>query len=172
MLVQIMIYVFIFVAKLVEVSMATIRNVLINRGEKLKGAIIGFFEVMIWVIVVNQVLDGISEDPIKLIVYCLAFAMGNYMGVIIENKLAIGTASIQAVVAEEYKNELASALRERGFGVTIVQAEGRNGVVDIFMIYLKRKCIDEAIQLIHEYSPTTFVSVNDVRTLKNGYIRK
>lgn len=169
---QIWIYVFIFVAKLVEVSIATIRNVLINRGEKLKGAVIGFFEVMIWAIVVSQVLGSLSEDPIKLIVYCLAFSLGNYVGVIIEGKLAIGTACIQAVVSEEKKKELAQVLRDKGFGVTVIEAEGKNGVVDIFMIYLKRKCVEEAIALIQEYSPTSFVTVNDVRTMKNGYIRK
>ncbi|MDL2323703.1 DUF5698 domain-containing protein [Ruminococcaceae bacterium OttesenSCG-928-A16] len=165
-------YIFIFAAKLVEVSLATIRNVLINRGEKLKGALIGFFEVMIWVIVVNQVLDGISEDPVKLIVYCLAFACGNYIGVIIEGKLAIGTAYVQAVVSPEKKDELSNILREKGFGVTIVQGEGKNGIVDVMMIYLKRKCVDEAISLIKECSPSSLVTVNDVRHLRNGYIRK
>ena len=166
------IYLFIFFAKLVEVSLATIRNVLINRGEKVKGAFIGFFEVMLWVIVVSQVLDTLRENPWRLIVYCLAFALGNYVGVIIENKLAIGTACVQAVVGENQKLELGDALREKGFGVTFIQGEGKHGPVDVVMIYLKRKCVDEAITLIRQYSPDTLVTGNDVRQLLGGFVKK
>lgn len=165
-------YLFIFFAKLVEVSLATVRNVLINRGEKVKGALIGFFEVLLWVIVISQVLDSLSENPAKLIIYCVAFSLGNYVGVIIENKLAIGTACIQAVVKEEVQDELTHTLREKGFGVTMVRGEGKDGPVDVLMIYLKRKCVEEAAALIRQYSPKAFLTVNDVRQLRNGYIKK
>lgn len=166
------IYFFIFFAKIVEVSLATVRLVLVNRGEKLKGALIGFFEVLIWVIVISNVLDGLSEDPLKLIVYCLAFSLGNYFGVVIEGKLAIGTACIQAVVGEELTPELTEALREKGFGVTTLQGEGKNGPVDVLMIYLKRKLLPEAIAEIREHCPNALITVNDVRSLRNGYIKK
>ena len=164
-------YFFIFFAKLVEVSLATIRTVLNNRGEKLKGALIGFFEVMIWVIAVDQVLKGLSENPLKLIIYCIAFSCGNFLGVTIEGKLAIGTACIQAVVRDDNKDLLTQALREKGFGVTTIKGEGRNGPVDLLMVYMKRKCVKEATELIYEFSPKTLVVVNDVRQLSNGYIK-
>ena len=169
---HILIYLGIFVAKLVEVSLSTLRNVLINRGEKVRGALIGFFEVLLWIIVVSNVLDTITEDPLKVIIYCLAFSCGNYLGVIIENKLAIGTACIQAVVGEETKDELSAALREKGFGVTIIQGQGMESTVDVLMIYLKRKCVEEAIEEIRRYSPSSMITVNDVRQLRNGFIRK
>lgn len=168
----VLIYVLIFLAKMVEVTLATIRNVLINRGEKVRGAFIGFFEVLIWVIVVANVLGNVTEDPLKVVVYCLAFSVGNYIGVTIENKLAIGNAFIQAVVSEDSKDELSSYLRQQGFGVTIVEGQGMNGVVDVLMIYLKRKCVPEAIDVIKEYCPTSLITVNDVRHLRNGFIRK
>ncbi|MDL2295037.1 DUF5698 domain-containing protein [Ruminococcaceae bacterium OttesenSCG-928-D13] len=169
---NILIYVGIFLAKMIEVSLSTVRNVLINRGEKIRGAIIGFFEVLIWIIVVSNVLDSLSEDPLQAVIYCLAFACGNYLGVIIENKLAIGTACIQAMVTEDMKDELSDALRGRGFGVTIIQGQGMEQTVDVLMIYLKRKCLEEAIGLIREYCPTALITVNDVRQLRNGFIRK
>ena len=171
LLTTILVYVGIFIAKLVEVALATVRNVLINRGEKLRGALIGFVEVLIWIVVVGNVLGSITEDPLKVLVYCLAFSCGNYVGVIIENKLAIGTACIQAVVAEEMKDELSAALREKGFGVTIIQGQGMESTVDVLMIYLKRKCVNEAIELIRGYCPSSMVTVNDVRHLKNGFIK-
>ncbi len=172
MLVTILTYILIFTAKLVEVSLATVRNVLINRGEKLKGAAIGFFEVLIWVLVVGNVLSSITEDPIKVVVYCLAFAMGNYVGVIIENKLAIGTSCIQAVVNVEQVEEVGDAMRKQGFGVTRIKGEGRDGPVEVLMIFLKRKSLDEASQLIRGISPNALITVNDVRHLRNGYIRR
>ncbi len=172
MFMQVLIYLGIFVAKLVEVSLATVRLVLIGRGEKLLGAFIGFFEVLIWIIVVGNVLNTISQDPLKVVVYCLAFSCGNYLGVIIENKLALGTACIMAVVGDEQKDELGRLLRDKGFGVTNLQGQGMERTVQVMMIYLKRKSLSEAIALIHQHSPGALVTVNDVRQLRNGFIRK
>lgn len=166
------IYFFIFFAKMVEVALATLRLVLVNRGEKLKGAFIGFFEVLLWVIVISNVLNGLSEAPLKLIIYCLAFATGNYLGVVIENKLAIGTACIQAVIGPDKKEELSEALRAKGFGVTNLVGEGKDGPVDVLMIYLKRKCLNEASAQIREFCPKALITVNDVRYLSNGFIKK
>ena len=181
MTMQILLYFAIFAAKLVEVSLATVRNVLVNRGEKLYGAMIGFFEVLIWIIVVSNVLSTLSEDPVKALVYCLAFACGNYAGVIIEGKLALGTACIQVMVTEEAEqvegheteeNELKNQLRSKGFGVTTVKAHGYAREVDIMMIYLKRKSVPEALELIRATTPAALVTVNDVRQIRNGFIRK
>ena len=204
MLIQILIYLLIFFAKLVEVALATVRNVLINRGEKLFGALIGFVEVMIWIIVVSNVLGSLTEDPLKALVYCLAFSCGNYIGVIIEGKLAIGTACIQVMVAEE-PNETVSVvdkikksismtedgeikelnnadtapftnlkalLRDRGFGVTTVPAQGLYREVNILMIYLKRKSVPEALELIRTHMPTALITVNDVRQMRQGFRKK
>jgi uncharacterized protein YebE (UPF0316 family) len=169
---DILIYLGIFAAKMVEVSLSTVRNVLINRGEKIRGAAIGFFEVLIWIIVVSNVLGSLTKDPFKVVVYCLAFSVGNYLGVIIENKLAIGTASIQAVVGEDAKEDLCALLRERGFGVTLIQGQGMEGTVDVLLIFLKRRCVPEAIGLIRQRQPHALVTVNDIRQLRNGFIRK
>ena len=204
MIIQILIYLLIFFAKLIEVALATVRNVLINRGEKVFGAIIGFVEVMIWIIVVSNVLGSLAEDPIKALVYCLAFSCGNYFGVIIEGKLALGTACIQVMAVEEPTEELSvvdklkksisvtedgeiketgtaytapyinlkTLLRDRGFGVTTVPAQGIDREVNIMMIYLKRKSVPEAIELIRANIPSALITVNDVRQIRGGFIKK
>lgn len=169
---EILVYVGIFLAKMVEVSLSTVRIVLVNRGEKLKGAAIGFFEVMLWIIVVANVLDSVSQDPLKVVIYCAGFACGIYLGVMIEDKLAIGTACIQAVVGEDMKDELSTELREKGFGVTVLQGQGRNGTVDVLMVYMKRKCVAEVSELIRQHCPGAMITVNDVRSLRNGFIRR
>ncbi|PKM70762.1 MAG: hypothetical protein CVU93_00425, partial [Firmicutes bacterium HGW-Firmicutes-18] len=81
-------YFIIFFAKIIEVSMSTIRIMFVAKGERGKAAIIAFFEIFIWIIIVSSVLTGLNEDPIRALVYCAAFAIGNYMGVFIESKLA------------------------------------------------------------------------------------
>ncbi len=164
-------YFLIFFAKLVEVSLATVRNVLIVRGEKVKGACIAFFESMIWVVVVSTVLQNVLEDPFKVVAYCLAYALGNYCGVILENKLAIGMACIQAVVSECKSDEVSRLMREQGFGVTILRGEGKDGPVDVLMIFLKRKAQREAINLIKSLCPAALITVNDVRHMRNGYMK-
>lgn len=171
-IISVLIYLGIFLAKMVEVALATLRVVLNSRGEKLRGALIGFFEVLIWIIVVSNVLGSITEDPIKVVVYCLAFSCGNYLGITLENKLAIGNASITAVVSDEQKDNLSNLLREKGFGVTIIEGHGMERSVDVMMIYLKRKAVPEAIETIRDICPDAMITVNDVRQLRNAYIRK
>ncbi len=167
-----MIYVLIFAAKVVEVSLSTIRNVLINRGAKLFAALIGFVEAMIWLLVVANVLGTITQDPLKVVVYCLAFALGNYVGVIIEGRLAIGNACIQTVVSVDQKQIVTAWMREAGFGVTCVKGEGRDGPVDVLMIYLRRKSVEEAVATIKSFCPNALITVNDVRHLRNAFLRK
>jgi len=167
-----MLYVFVFLAKLFEVSLATMRLVLINRGEKLKGALIGFFEIMIWAILASNVLTDLHNDPLKLVIYCLAFSCGNYLGVTLENKLAIGMAQIQVVASTSKTSTISTALREKGFGVTTIVGQGMDGPVDILMIYVKRKSVPEALAIISSFSPQAVITINDVRQRRNGYLMK
>lgn len=169
---EILIYIGIFLAKMAEVSLSTVRIVLVGRGEKLKGAAIGFFEVLLWVVVAANVLTTVASDPLKILVYCAGFSCGIYLGMVIEDKLAIGTACIQAVVPHNSRDELSQTLRDKGFGVTAVQGQGRNGPVVVLMVYLKRRCLPEASELIRESCPDAMITINDVRSLRNGFIRK
>ena len=88
-----LLYFIIFFAKIIEVSISTVRIVFINKGEKIKGAALGFIEIMIWLIVVSSVLNNITEDPIKVFIYAIAFSLGNFFGVTIESKIAVGLSS-------------------------------------------------------------------------------
>lgn len=165
-------YIIIFFAKIIEVSISTLRIVLVSKGEKLVGAILGFFEVLIWLIVVNSVLHNITQDPIKVVVYCLAFSVGNYIGVVIESKLAVGLSSLQVIVKGGNGSELASLLRENNFGVTIIEGQGKEQKREILFIHLKRKRIDEAVKLIQSIVDNAVIIVNETKIVKGGYIKK
>ena len=166
-------YIMIFLAKTVEVSIATIRLVYINKGERVKGAVLGFFEVMIWILVVSSVLNNITEDPFKIIAYAAGFSLGNYLGVSIESKIAVGLASIYVVVNEDIGSTLAGTLRDEGFGVTIMDGKGKDdSLKSLLFIQLKRRRIPSAIKLIRETAPDSYISVNDVKSTVGGFIKK
>ena len=166
-------YIIVFLAKTIEVSIATIRLVYVNKGERVKGAILGFFEVLIWILVVSSVLHNITDDPFKIFAYAAGFSLGNYLGVSIESKIAVGLASIQIVVNEEDGDILASILRDNEFGVTIINGKGKNdSKKDLLFIQLKRRRIPTAIKLIKDTDPKAYISVNDVKSIVGGFIKK
>ncbi|GAA0115680.1 DUF2179 domain-containing protein [Clostridium senegalense] len=162
-------YLFIFVCKIIEVSFTTVRTVLITRGEKLYAATIGFFEVIIWLLVVGNVLNGIQEDPIKIIVYALGYACGNYVGSIIEDKLAIGMITMNVIVSEEDGEKLINTLRDAEVGVTSIEGEGRSSKKLVLLIHLKRKRKLEIMKLIEETEIKSVISVTDIKTVYGGY---
>lgn len=167
-----LLYLIIFFAKIIEVSISTVRIVYINKGEKVKGAVLGFIEILIWLVVVSSVLNNITEDPIKIFIYAIAFSLGNFFGVTIESKIAVGLSSIQVVVGQEGGAILADILREQGYGVTIIEGKGKNeSIKNLLFIQLKRKKIPEATRLIKEHNPEAFITVNEIKTMFGGYIK-
>ncbi len=164
-----LLYFLIFFTKIIEVAMAVVRIVLITKNEKFKASVIGFFEVLIWVLIVAAVLDNIAEDPIKVIIYALAFAIGNYVGSYLENKLAIGTVNIEAIVKKIHGKSLSIALREKGFAVTAVDAYGRDDRKEILYMHVPRKRIDETIELIKSFQSDVVITINDIRPVYGGH---
>ncbi len=167
------IYVIIFFGKILEVTVSTIRMVLINRGERVKGTLVAFFDSVLWLLITGTVLEGFQEDPMRMVVFALAFAVGNYMGSWFEDKLAFGLSSVQVIVAESPQSvELADSLRKDNFAVTVVKGTGRNGNRDILMLHLKRKRIAEAVNLVNTMLPGAVVVVNDSKIISGGYISR
>lgn len=164
------IYFVIFFGKILEVTVATVRMVLINRGERVKGTILAFFDILLWLVITGTVLQGFQEDPLRMLVFALAFAVGNYMGSWVEDKLAFGLSSIQIVVPQSEESiNLAKALRDEGFGVTVVKGTGRSGERDVMLLYLKRKQIAKAKTTIDENFTGAVIVVSDSRVIRGGY---
>ena len=167
------IYVIIFFGKILEVTVSTIRMVLINRGERVKGTLVAFFDSTLWLLITGTVLEGFQEDPLRMLVFALAFAVGNYMGSWLEDKLAFGLSSIQVIVPEGPESiTLADSLRKDHFAVTVIKGTGRNGKRDILLLHLKRKRIAEAVGLINTMLPEAVIVVNDSKIISGGYISR
>lgn len=164
-----LLYIVIFVVKIIEVSMATLRIVLITKDERVKGAIIGFFEVMIWVFVVSTVLNGITEDPFKVVVYALGFAIGNYAGSKLENRLAIGNANLEVITHKIDGKKMAKHLRANGLAVTSVNAYGMNDKREILTMHVPRKKIKETVDMVQAFQPDVVITVHDIKPIYGGY---
>ena len=170
---NIWLYIFIFVGKNLEVAFMTMRVVLISRGERMKGSIVGFFEVILWIAVTGTVLTGFTEDIIRVVLFALAFATGNYFGSWLEAKLAFGLSSIQVIAPQTRDAEfLVEALRDQGFAVTVLTGEGKDRTRMIMMLHLKRKRIPLAISIIKKNLSSAMVTVNDTKIIRGGYVRK
>ncbi len=164
-----MIYIFIVLAKIVEVSMATIRMVLITKGERKIGATIAFFEVSLWVILVSNVLNNITEDPLKIVAYALGFSVGNYLGSWIEEKIGIGLAEMQIIVKEEHGEQVVSALRSQGYAVTVMHGEGKNHPRHILLMYVPRNKIRECSIFVQSVQENAVITVSDKKAVYGGY---
>lgn len=162
-------YFAIFFAKVLEVSLMTIRTVLITRGEKLWGALIGFAEVIIWLYLVSAIITTVSDDPVKVIFYSLGFSVGNYIGTMIEEKLALGLVTINIIASESEGYDIAEMLREKQVGVTLIDGEGKIEHKKMLIIHLKRKRKNEILKLIEESDYKCVVSINDTRVVYGGY---
>lgn len=159
----------IFLAKIAEVSLMTIRTVYITKGEKFYGSLIGFVEVSIWLEVVSVVLLNIQDHPSRMIVYALGFSCGNYIGCILEDKLAIGLLTINTITSGNDSLKLVEILRNKNIGVTTVNVEGINKDKKMLIIHVKRKRKKEVISIIENSKINAVTTINDIRRVYGGY---
>ena len=160
----------ILIAKVVEVALGTIRNILIIKGNRREGTILSFFEILLWTFVASRVIMGIAEAPIKGIVYSIGFSLGIYLGSRIESYIALGRVLVQAIVAREHSDVLIGGLREHGYAVTTLAAQGRDSEKAVLMIFANRKGKDEIIREIHQLDKNAMIITHDVSTLQGGML--
>ncbi len=168
------VYLCIFFGKILEVSLGTLRIVLINRGERLVGACIALVEITLWLVIAGSVLADYKSDPWKMIAYALAYALGNFAGSWLEERLAFGLCSIQCVVMKkEVAENICDTLRSHGFGVTELTVQGRDGGEHYMLLStLRRKLSGEAIALMQSVDPAVVITVSDVKSQRGGYLRQ
>lgn len=158
----------IFCARVIDVSIGTLRIVYIARGQKLLVPLLGFFEVMIWLFAMTQIFKHLNNFACY-IGWAGGFAMGNYVGMYIENRLAIGLLVLRIITRSEPYN-LVTHLRDTGYGVTLIDGEGMNGPVKILFVLIKRKDLSEVIAMIKQHAPKAFYTVEDVQAAQEAML--
>ena len=151
----------IFLARITDVSLDTLRIIFINRNLRYYAAISGFFGVLIWLMVIRQIFQRL-DNPLCFIAYAAGFAAGNIVGISIENRISIGKVIIRTITRSE-SDELVAFLRSLGFGVTVIDAGGTTGPVKVIFTVAERSDVESIVETIKKYNPNAFYSVEDVR---------
>lgn len=156
----------IFCMRILDVSLDTVRIIFINKNLRYYSAFTAFFAVLIWLMVIRQIFQQL-DNPICYLAYAAGYATGNYVGILIENKISIGKVIVRIITRME-SDELVSLLRASGYGVTVIGAEGATGPVKVIFTIVERMDIKHVIEMIREHNPLAFYSVEDVRLVSEA----
>jgi uncharacterized protein YebE (UPF0316 family) len=150
--------------------MGTIRIIFISKGFKYLAPIVGFFEILVWLLAIGQLFRN-SSNAVYYLAYAGGFAMGTFVGIYLENKLSIGT-QIVRIITRKGASRLLGALRSQGFGVTNTDAEGKDGPVSIIYSVIDRRDLQKVVGIIERHNPHAFYSVEDVRFVSGTTSRR
>jgi uncharacterized protein YebE (UPF0316 family) len=159
--VQVIIPVLIFVARIMDVTLGTIRIIYVSRGIRLLAAALGFVEVFIWLLAISQIMRNLT-NIFNYLAYAAGFAAGNFIGISLEKKISMGKFLVR-VIAKDEGSPLAAKLSQQGFGTTSVKAQGSTGPVKIIFTVIKRKDVARVLEIIKQDSPRAFYTIEDVR---------
>ena len=137
-----------------------------SKGQRLIAPILGFFEVFIWIIAIGQIMGNINNFACYF-GYAAGFATGNYVGMRLEEHLAFGNLLIR-VISQKDGNNLIKNLSTKGYGATMVEGEGSLGKVQLIYSIVKRDDLKEVVEIIQEFNPKAFYSIEDVRKVSSG----
>ncbi len=155
--------------KIIEVTIATLRMIFINKGYRKLGVISAVVEIILWLILASTVINGLGESPMKGVSYGLGFAIGVYFGSVIEEKLAFGKVLIQTIVPTKSGEFVALALRDSSFGVTELKGKGREQDRVVLMILANRRDVSLAVKIIKEIEPDAMIVSNETVNLSGGF---
>ena len=156
----------IFSARIMDVTIGTMRIVMVAKGQKFWAPLMGFFEVLIWIITMSKVVQNL-DNWMCYVGYAGGFATGNWVGLMLEEKLAMGIIKIQVITRKEAK-QLIAALKEAGYGITHHDALGANSVVSIIHTIIKRTELAKVEDIIRTYNPKAFYSIEEIKFVSQG----
>jgi uncharacterized protein YebE (UPF0316 family) len=153
-------------ARIVDVSLGTMRIILVSRGMRILAPVLGFFEILIWLLAIGQIMGNLTNVA-NYFAYALGFALGNYIGITIEQRLAMGKVIVRVITARD-ATPLIEFLRAENYSVTVVKAEGATGPVHLLFMVIMRAQLPYVTDIIKRYNPQAFYSVEDVRYVAGG----
>jgi uncharacterized protein YebE (UPF0316 family) len=156
----------IFCARICDVTLGTIRVIFISKGIKYLAPIIGFFEVIIWLLAIGQVMNNLTNF-VAYIAYGAGFALGTFIGMLIEEKISIGLVSVR-IITKEDPAELLQYIRAHNYGVTSIDGEGSTGRVKMVFTIIKRQDLSHVVGIIKKFHPNAFYSVEEVKSVAEG----
>ncbi|MDR1103260.1 MAG: DUF2179 domain-containing protein [Tannerella sp.] len=161
-----MLPVVIFFGRICDVTLGTLRIIFVAKGEKKKAPLVGFFEVFIWVVIISQIFTH-ANSMIAYLAYAGGYAAGNFVGILVENKIAFGFQMIR-IYTKNNGLELVQRLNRNGFGSTHIHGEGVVAEVEIIETVVSRKSGKKVMDIIRTFDPDAFYVIEDIRTKQKG----
>jgi len=156
----------IFIARICDQSIGTMRIIFVSKGKRNIAPILGFFEVLIWITAISKIMQNL-DNYINYIAYAAGFATGNLVGMIIEERLAMGIQMVR-VFANERGMELVQNLNSNGFGATFVEAHGARDKVHLIYTIVHRNELGNVVEVINSFNPKAFYTIEDVKAANEG----
>lgn len=156
----------IFLSRIADVPLGTVRLIFVSRGMKYVAPIVGFFEVLIWIVVIGQIMQHLS-NPMCYIAYAGGFAMGNFIGILIAEKLSLGMVLVRVITPKEVGG-LVECLKQKRYGVTCVEGQGVNGPVEMVFTIVPRRDVGTVVELVKGFNPHAFYSIEEVDFVERG----
>ncbi|MCD4709449.1 MAG: DUF2179 domain-containing protein [Bacteroidales bacterium] len=151
----------IMMARIVDVSLDTIRVIMVAKGYRNLAPFVGFFQSLIWLITITRIMANL-DNWFTYLGYAMGFGLGTYVGMILEGKLALGYELVR-VITKRGADDLIEGLREKGYPVTTLAGMGREGEVGVLYIIIRRRVLREVIGIIQSYNPNAFYTIEDMR---------
>jgi uncharacterized protein YebE (UPF0316 family) len=161
----------IFFARICDVSIGTMRIIFVSKGKRNIAPILGFFEVLIWITAISKIMQNL-DNYINYVAYAAGFATGNFIGMMIEEKLAMGIQMIR-IFTHNKGMELVKSLNSNGYGATSVEAQGAREKVYLIYTIVKRHELAKVLEVIYQFNPKAFYTIEDIKAAKEGiFLRK
>lgn len=156
----------IFLARIIDVTIGTVRIVMVSKGQKFWAPLLGFFEVLVWLLAIARIMENLDNWTCYF-AYSAGFATGNYVGLKIEERLAMGIVRIQ-IITSKNADLLIKSMKASGYGITYHNARGGNEEVSIIYSIIKRTDLEKVVKQINAHNPKAFYSIEDVRYVSHG----
>jgi uncharacterized protein YebE (UPF0316 family) len=159
--------VLIMLMRVADVTLGTFRTIMVVNAKRYHAAIIGFFEVLIWIFAMRYIVQHLDQT-VNLFGYAVGFGLGNLLGVTLEEKVALGYVQLN-IISRHFTDQIASQLRLSKYGTTILPAEGGSGGISILVVLIRRRDLKYVQKIIDSVDPKAFITIQHSRPYR-GYI--
>lgn len=162
----------IFLARILDVSLGTVRMILLVKGRKLSASIISFVEISIWFLIVREALTLVGDNPFIVIAYAGGFTAGTYIGSILSDKYISGTLNVQVI--SNKSEQLITAIRDNDFAVSVVDVKGFDQTIQRAMLFIEidKKDLNCLKKIVNQIDEKAFIIINETKYVQNGYFQK
>ena len=160
-------YIFIFISKIIENAVGTLRLIVVSNGKKILGAVLQLVISLVWVLSTGAVVVNVNKDPLKILFFCLGSLVGSYLGSIIEEKLALGFNMLTCIT--DKNNDMTDYIRNKGYAVTSVEGKGKDDDKNILFIMIRRKEVYKIAKMLERKDKNTMIISEAATTINGGY---